>query len=299
MPIPQEQLPPSDRMTTTPPTVAAPPPRFRPPPPKLPTVPAPPQAMQKQVSVKFSAPSSGSGHRVLIYGPGGIGKTTLCSALPGKTVFIDIEESLGKLGIQNVSVVPDVSDWKALRDSINASGWDGVSNIVIDSLTRAEEMAIAHTLKTVPVEKGTYPTSIEGYGYGKGFTHVYETFLPLLSDIDRHIRAGRNVVMICHDCTANVPNPSGDDWLRYEPRLQSPSSGKASVRLKVREWCDHVLFFGYDVAVSEDGKGRGSGTRTIYTSELPHYMAKSRSTSDAIPISSDEDVSLLWQKIIR
>ena len=29
------------------------------------------------------------------------------------------------------------------------------------------------------------------------------------------------------------PNPAGEDWLRYEPRLQSPNSGKASIRLRV------------------------------------------------------------------
>ena len=41
-----------------------------------------------------------------------------------------------------------------------------------------------------------------------------------------HARGTRdNVILICHDCTATVPNPTGEDWLRYEPRLQSPGSG--------------------------------------------------------------------------
>jgi len=73
---------------------------------------------------------------------------------------------------------------------------------------------------------------LEDYGFGKGCQHVYETFLPLLSDLDQHVRAGRNVALILHDCTATVPNPKGEDYIRWEPRLQSPASGKASIRLR-------------------------------------------------------------------
>jgi len=120
--------------------------------------------------------------------------------------------------------------------------------------------------------------------------------LGLLGDLDNHVRAGRNIVLICHDCTATVPNPAGEDWLRYEPRLQSPASGKASIRLRVREWADHVLFLGYDINVSPDGKGRGHGTRTLYRSENPAWMAKSRTGSDPIPVNADTNI---WGEIIK
>ena len=104
------------------------------------------------------------------------------------------------------------------------------------------------------------------------------------------------MILIAHDCTTNVPNPAGEDWLRYEPRLQSPTSGKASIRLRVKEWADHCLFLGYDVAVDHQGKGRGSGTRTLWTSELPHCMAKSRTTQTCIPVTGDKDV---WAEILK
>ena len=147
------------------------------------------------------------------------------------------------------------------------------------------------------MEGGRHAANVEGYGYGKGYGFVFDTFLPLLGDLDRHCRAGRHVVLICHDCTSTVPNPAGEDWLRFEPRLQSPNSGKASIRLRVREWADHVLFIGYDVAVDKDGKGRGAGTRTLYTAELPHFMAKSRTTQETIPLA--DDGAAVWEQIIR
>lgn len=234
------------------------------------------------------------GHRVAIYGPGGIGKTTLCSTLPGVTRIIDAEESLEILHLESLSA-GQVTDWKSLRDLL-AKSWDGVDNIVLDSGTRAERWAIADTLLNVKHEKGYVVKSIEGYGFGKGLTHVYETFITLLDDLDKHVRAGRNVVIICHDCTTEVPNPEGEDWLRYEPRLQSPNSGKASIRLAVKEWADHVLFYGYDVAVGEDGKGKGDGTRTIYPCERPFCMAKSRTTQTPIPIVEGVEV---WGQIIK
>src|SRR5690606_13160109 len=137
---------------------------------------------------------------------------------------------------------------------------------------------------------------IEGYGFGKGLTHLYETFLQVLGDLDGMIRRNKFVICTAHECTANVPNPAGEDWIRYEPRLQSPASGKNSIRHRVKEWCDHLLFVGYDVAV-EDGKGVGAGTRTIYPCELPICMAKSRDLADPIPYPKGS--ANLWKKLLN
>ncbi len=266
------------------------------------TPPTPPSNQNSTSVVTFGQVPKVAGHRVVLYGPGGIGKTTLALLAEGKSAIVDADESLSvlrtgleELGIALPGVVP-AHDWKSLRASLQSSGWDGINNIILDTATKIEEWCMTYTLETVKGEKGVKVYKLEDYGYGKGYQHLFETFLPLLSDLDRHVRAGRNVFLLAHECVSKVPNPSGEDWSRYEPRLQSPSSGKASVRLRIKEWSDHTLFYGYDVAVGENGKAKGSGTRSLYTAELPFCMAKSRTTSEKFDI---EKGTTPWPSIIK
>ncbi len=222
--------------------------------------------------------------KIVIYGPGGVGKSELASLLPevGITpVFIDLEGGTNFLDVFRVDPSPEtfVEAGKAVRLLTNDNNCDA---IVVDSFTKAEELGVRHTLATIPHEKGHAVKSIEGYGFGKGYTHNYETFLLLLQVLDAAARAGKHIIAICHDCTATVPNPGGEDWIRYEPRLQSPPSGKGSIRHRVKEWCDHLFYIGFDTIVDKDGKATGGGSRTIYPVEMPTHWAKSRSLSDQI-----------------
>lgn len=210
--------------------------------------------------------------RVVIYGTGGIGKTSLAALAPNP-VFVDLEHGTESLDVPRVQIGDD--GWTAMRALLQSDKLDGFGTVVIDGATKAEEMAVAHTLATVPHEKGNRVHRLEDYGFGKGYQHVYETYLLLLQDLDSQVRRGRNVVLIAHDCISDVPNPQGDNFIRYEPHLQAPKSGKASIRNRVVQWAHHVLFVGYDVA-ADRGKGYGSGTRTIYTQEMPSHVAKTR-----------------------
>ena len=274
-------------------------PRRTPPPRRQP--PTRPKAAPSRPRVAFGEITP-QGHRIGVFGPGGIGKTTLSATAPGPVAFIDLDDSLPilkpSLGDLDVRRVESIDGWQDVRDVLHGEGWDEIRTMVIDSATKAEELALAWTLANVPHDKQDVRVQrIEDYGYGKGYQHVYETFLSLLGDLDAHVRAGRNVVLIMHDCTATVPNPKGEDYIRWEPRLQSPTSGKASIRLRVREWLDHLLFVGYDVQCEKkhEGKARGSGTRTIYPQEMPYCMAKSRCLRDQVPLVQFD--TALWEQM--
>lgn len=234
-------------------------------------------------------------HKCVIYGPGGVGKTELASLADGNVLFIDVEDGSKFLDVARVDPAPQTFADLLAAVRMAAESPD-VDVIVVDSFTKAEELAVAHTVATVPHEKGHSVKSIEGYGFGKGYVHVFETFLLLLQQLDAAARRGKHIIGIAHDCTANVPNPAGEDWIRYEPRLQSPPSGKGSIRHRVKEWCDHLFYVGFD-SFSKDGKAQGDGTRTIYSAELPTHWAKSRVLSDQVVYERGN--ASLWHQLFN
>lgn len=277
-----------------------------PPPPK--SAPPPPSNASGTIAKpvrKFSV-SSGtiSGpQRVGIYGEGGTGKSTLASLLAAvgiKPLFIDLEMGTQALNVDRVGDANTrIETWEELRGVLrDESLWSGVGAVVLDNVTCAEELAVQWTIQNVKHEKGHEVKSVEGYGYGKGYQHVFETMLCLFADLDNHIRNGRHVVCIAHDCIEKVNNPAGDDYARYEPRLQDPPK-MGKTRLRFREWLDHLCFIGFDVAVDSDGKSKGAGTRQIYCQQLPHIMAKSRTLS-ATPISfANATDATLWKTLFN
>ncbi len=232
--------------------------------------------------------------RVLLYGTGGIGKTTLASLAP-EAVVLDVEGGAWHLDVECIHQ-EQLGSFGALRACLHSDALEGAGTVIIDSATRVERLAVAHTLATVKHEKGRSVSRIEEYGFGKGYQHVYETYLLLLADLDRQVRAGRNVILIAHNCIENVPNAAGEDWIRYEPHLQKPRSGKGSIRDEVFQWADHVLFLSYDV-MAQDGKGIGAGTRSIYPAEMPTHVAKSRTLlPEPMPYTSAQD-GAVWDQI--
>ena len=227
----------------------------------------------------------------MLYGRGGVGKTSLAANAPGPVVFLDLDGSLDMLAGRlppGACALSGVVGWKDLRDALRSEAIAGCATVVLDSITRAETLAVEYTLATVKRESGVNANSVEDYGYGKGYQHVYETMLLLFGDLDALYRAGKNIVVVAHECSATIPNPAGPDFLRWEPRVQAPNSGKASVRNLLTEWCDHLAYLGYDMAAVVDpkkaekpAKDIGTYERRIFLNPRGHFAAKTRSVVDS------------------
>lgn len=250
---------------------------------------------------EVETPSGQAGQRILAYGPGGVGKSTLASMIDG-VLFFDLDGTVSAINnaraemnlppIRRVNPA-HVYNWKTLRQALHTPAlFEGVKAIVIDSAKPLQEWALAYTLETVRHEKGHAVSSIEDYGYGKGWQFVYDTFVPLLGDLDIHAQAGRHVIIISHAVTDTAPNPFGEDYQRYEPDLNKPPK-VGRIRDRVIAWADHVLFATFDVFVNEKGKGTGGSTRTIYPMPMASHIAKTRSLRDNVPYDEGSDV--LWQ----
>jgi hypothetical protein len=236
------------------------------------------------------------GQRIVIYGEGGIGKTSLAALAPNP-VFIDFDRSGQHFGLNVVCVDGEiVGDWAEMREALHTEKlWESCNTIVVDSATTGQGAALAYTLATVKHEKDYWCKSIEEYGFGKGYRHLYDTFLTLLADLEYHTKQGRHVVLVCHSLAAEKPNPTGEDFLQYQPDLQNPKK-EGRLRDKIKGWCDDLVFIEYDVAVSKDGKAKGGGSRTIYGQGMPTYWAKSRTLTEPVPFVKGSNE--FWIKLL-
>lgn len=253
----------------------------------------PPASVGNKSKFTISTGVRRAAQAVVLYGTGGIGKSSLAATAPDP-VFVDVGHSTERMHVRRIGS-EQLQKWSDLRDAIHSDLCKQAKTIVIDDGSAAEELCRKHVIQNVPGGKNQLIKSLEDYGYGKGGTYLVEEWRNLLSDLDAHRRDGRNVVLICHERTGKVPNPNGDDFIRYEPRLYSDRN--ASVMHVTKEWADHVLFVSYDLA-TKDGKGIGSGTRTIYLSETATYLAKVRDLPPQ-PIIYESGSKKIWELMLN
>lgn len=209
--------------------------------------------------------------RVCIYGPEGIGKTTLAAQFPNP-LFIDTEGSTRHL---DVARLPDPTSAAQLMQELN---WIAdqktppCKTVVIDTADWAEKLIKTAVMDRLQIQ------SMEQMGYGKAYVYVWEDFGRILSVCDRIIRRGINVVFTAHAALRKFEQPEEmGAYDRWELKLQN--SAKSNICAMLKEWSDLILFCNYEIHTykTEDDKVKASGgQRVMYTSHHPSWDAKNR-----------------------
>ncbi len=246
----------------------------------------------------------GEGERILLYAESGMGKTTLAALAP-KPVFIGIDDGGRKIKDprtgEDLQKINGIETYDDVRNALQQPAlFEPHETAVIDTFTLVEGLAEPFMFRTIKHEKGGTVSSLEGYGYGKGYKHLYDVMVPFAADCDRLIRAGKNVILVCQKMNVSRANPGGEDFLEAGPKLSHPKKENNSVRLYFKEWADHVFFIDhFGVEVSKDHKAKGGTSRAIFVQPEMHYVAKTRSLEKfdgnrAVSFESKTD-DTVWQ----
>lgn len=221
--------------------------------------------MSRIIEGKIKAPK-----KLIIYGPEGIGKTSLGAAMPG-ALIIDAESGSGDLDCRRI-IPEDWNDTMALLDELydeRDEAYADVSTIVIDTADWLEHMATKAVCEAAKVD------GIEDIGYGKGYTYIQEDMMLALAKLDMLRNVGMNIVLCAHSQIQKRELPGNEGAFdRYELKC-----GKKVTAL-IKEWVDAVLFINYKISVEKgaDGKTRAYGghQRLIHTEHTAAFDAKNR-----------------------
>lgn len=218
--------------------------------------------------------------RCLFYGPEGIGKSSL--AADAGAIFLNVEDGLGELDVARYPFRPDDDNGDVARtlaevyDAIDdlAESDHNYPAVAIDTLDALEQRLLwPHVCKAAEM------SSIEEFGYGKGYTAALGEWSILLSRLDRLRTRGMCVILLGHSVVKTFKNPEGEDYDRYQLKLHDKAAGL------IKEWCEVVGFCRFeegaqklkgDKSVAKRARGWDSGRRLMHLARTAAWDAKSR-----------------------
>lgn len=205
--------------------------------------------------------------RVLIYGVEGVGKTSTAAGAPAPIV-IPAEEGSEQLTVARFPLVQSLEDvYDAVAELTENE--HSYKTVVLDTVDAIEPLVWEYVCR-----EGS-KKSIEAFGFGKGYVAALDEWRKLWAALERlRSQRGMNVVLIGHVVIKPFQNPEGDNYDRYNLRVNEKAAGflKGAV--------DAVLFANYETLThsSDGGKAKGisTGARLLYTQRTAAYDAKNR-----------------------
>lgn len=217
--------------------------------------------------------------RVIIYGPEGIGKSTLASQFP-EPLFIDTEGSTAELDVSRFDKIPKT--WSEFVQMVLyvKDHPDVCKTLVIDSLDWSERLCIRHICET------NGKTSLGDFAYGTGYAKLAEEFQRMLNVLNDISAKGINIVMTAHSMIRKFERPDESGAFdRFEMKLERKTAPL------VKEWSSLIVFCDYEIHVAKDSNDKvkaHGGNRVMYTSHHPCWDAKNRrGMPDKLPLSFD------------
>lgn len=208
-------------------------------------------------------------HFIGIYGPGGVGKSTVGASAPNP-VFLGTDDGVATMDVASFPIPKTWQEVKAAIGELMMETHD-FETLVIDTVNGLEPLVWSHVCKEARV------SSIEDVdgGFGKGYLRAEEEWIEFYKSLKR-LRMKMNVIILGHSKIKSTE----DIFLgeRYDRYLVKMDQRAADLML---ESVDCMFFANFEqIASKEKGarkaKMRGEGRRRMFTESRPAFVAKSR-----------------------
>lgn len=234
-------------------------------------------SVSRQARTPFEIVTSGRGlpGRYVIYGPEGVGKTSLVARMP-KPIFMQFRGETGLETLMDANELPptphfpgEISSWKECLDAIR---WltdedHDYKTLGCDALDGAQDLCFEHVCRTMyDNDHAKFLNWQKGYDSSPP---VFKEFMVALDNL--RLKRDMAVCLIGHSKIAKRKNPSGEDWTYYGPSMHDKLWDVTA------RWADAVFFMNFETSVDGGKAEMGSGkVRTIYTELDACWIAKNR-----------------------
>jgi len=218
-------------------------------------------------SLKSTRNAASHGIKILVHGPAGSGKTTLCATTPEPAIIISAEAGLLSLRHVDIPVI-ECNTIEMVQEAYQFLSGDGADFtwVCLDSISEIAEVVLAYEMRQT-----------------KDPRKAYGELSVQMMDLLRAFRdlPGRNVVMTCKQ---ERTKDESDGKILYTPMMPGQ---------KLQQQIPYLFDEVFALRVEKDAEG--NPTRWLQTDRDVKYEAKDR--SGALDLFEHADLSSIAAKI--
>jgi GTPase SAR1 family protein len=209
----------------------------------------------------------GGAWKIVLYGPSGVGKSTLASKAP-RPFFLDLEAGLEQMDIEGtpgrLTTYAEVLDW--LRYFAKSD----YQTVVIDTLDELEDMLARDICKKAGKE------TLVDIPYGKGGDLLVLEWQKVIDIFEKLRSQGKNIICTAQAKIEKFEDPTAENYDRYQIKIHKKTAPLVMAKM------DAVFFARFETSVrkkdtaSEKRRASTTGHRILHTTDGASWIAKNR-----------------------